>query len=102
MEPSCQRGRVLWNDRVTTGADTAARRRRLAAEFGYGLGVFGGQGVLTPHVAASLTDGDGQDYRVGARLRLGLDLRVDVGVHHLEGSDGEAELGIGLQISSGF
>ena len=92
----------LWNDRVTTGADTAARRRRLAAEFGYGLGVFGGQGVLTPHVAASLTDGDGQDYRVGARLRLGLDLRVDVGVHHLEGSDGEAELGIGLQISSGF
>ncbi|MCY3596284.1 MAG: Ig domain-containing protein, partial [Rhodospirillales bacterium] len=92
----------LWNDRVTTGADTAARRRRLAAEFGYGLGVFGGQGVLTPHVAASLTDGDGQDYRVGARLRLGLDLRVDVSVHHLEGSDGEAELGIGLQISSGF
>ncbi|MCY4027255.1 MAG: Ig domain-containing protein [Acidobacteria bacterium] len=92
----------LWNDRVTTGADTAARRRRLAAEFGYGLGVFGGQGVLTPHVAASLADGDGQDYRVGARLRLGLDLRVDVGVHHLEGGDGEAELGIGLQLSSGF
>ena len=92
----------LWNDGVPTDADTAARRRRLAAEFGYGLGVFGGQGVLTPHVSASLTDGDGQDYRVGARLRLGLDLGVDVGVHRREGGDGKAELGIGLQISSGF
>ena len=92
----------LWNDGVPTGADTAARRGRLAAEFGYGLGVFGGMGVLTPHVAASLTDDEEQDYRAGARLRLGPGLGVDVGVHRREGGDGKAELGIGLQISSGF
>ena len=92
----------LWNDGVPTGADTAARRGRLAAEFGYGLGVFGGMGVLTPHVAASLMDDEEQDYRAGARLRLGPGLGVDVGVHRREGGDGKAELGIGLQISSGF
>ena len=58
--------------------------------------------MLTPNFGAALTNGAGQDWRVGARLRLGPDFELEVDGTYREGGDGEAGLGIGLRLLSTF
>ena len=92
----------LWNDGLRAGVDTATRRGRVNAELGYGLGVFGGRGLLTPNVGTSLMNGEGQDWRLGARLRLGPDLELEFDTTYRESGDGDAGLGIGLRLRATF
>ena len=92
----------LWNEGVEARSDTGTPRGRVDAELGYGLGVFGGRGLLTPHVAASLTEGDGRDLRAGTRLQLGPSLELDAGVGYRESGGGEARIGIDLRLSITF
>ena len=92
----------LWNDGVPAGADDATRRGRVEAELGYGLGGPGGRGLLTPYVAAGVTAGQGQDYGVGVRFRLGPGFELDVDSGYRESGDGEAAFGAGLQLVIAF
>ena len=60
-------------------AGEAGTAMRLDAEVGYGLGVLGGHGVLTPYGGLSLSDGGSRSWRVGGRLGIGssLDLSLE-------------------------
>ena len=40
-------------------------------QLGYGFGVLGGHGVLTPHGAVTLDQGSGRAYQWGGRLEVG-------------------------------
>ena len=46
---------------------------RLEAELGYGMGVPGGRGVLTPYAGLALSGGGERAWRFGGRLKLGPD-----------------------------
>ena len=48
-------------------SDTAPAGRRLEAELGYGMTVFGGDFTATPNAGLTLTE-DGRDWRLGWRL----------------------------------
>ena len=51
-------------------ADTA----RLEAELDYGFGVWGGAGVMTPHLGFGCEEGGARRYRLGTRSEFGPDL----------------------------
>ena len=62
----------LWEDGVTGRAPGASSSgARLAAELGYGFGVFEGAGVATPYLGFGYENGGDRRYRVGTRLGLG-------------------------------
>ena len=62
----------LWEDGVTDRAPGASSSgARLAAELGYGFGVFEGAGVATPYLGFGYENGGDRRYRVGTRLGLG-------------------------------
>ena len=91
----------LWNQGLPQGAPqrpnaTQAPTGRLAAEVGYGLAAFAGQGLVTPYSAVTL-DGDTQQYRVGSRLELGPGLRLSLEVTRQVTTAGQADQGIRLQ-----
>ena len=91
----------LWNQGLPRGAPqrpnaTQAPTGRLAAEVGYGLAAFAGQGLVTPYSAVTL-DGDTQQYRVGSRLELGPGLRLSLEVTRQVTTAGQADQGIRLQ-----
>ena len=44
---------------------------RLEAEIGYGVGMSGGRGVLTPYTGLSLSNNDERTYRLGGRWNVG-------------------------------
>ena len=44
---------------------------RLEAEIGYGVGMSGGRGVLTPYTGISLSNDDARTYRLGGRWNVG-------------------------------
>ena len=62
----------LWEHGATDagGAIPGASGTRFDAQFGYGFGALGGQGVLTPFGAVSLDREQGRGYRVGWRLAV--------------------------------
>ena len=64
----------LWSRRDPLGPaanDQAGPGGRMDAELGYGVGVPGGRGVVTPYAGLGLSDGGGRTWRVGGRLRAG-------------------------------
>ncbi|MCE2481467.1 MAG: hypothetical protein J4F33_00980 [Alphaproteobacteria bacterium] len=64
---------------------------RLDAEMGYGLGMTGGRGMLTPYAGVALTSGGGRDWRMGWRYRFGPSFHVDLqGVRREGAGDGDA------------
>ncbi len=70
----------LWEEGVTGRAPGASSSgARLAAELGYGFGVFEGAGVATPYLGFGYENGGDRRYRVGTRLGLGdtLDLTLE-------------------------
>ena len=64
--------------------------RRLVTEIGYGLGLPGRRGVVTPYAALSVGEGGGRTVRGGARFELGRDLAVRLEATR---SDSERERG---------
>ena len=96
----------LWNQGLPQGAPqrpnaTQAPTGRLAAEVGYGLAAFAGQGLVTPYSAVTL-DGDTQQYRVGSRLELGSELRLSLEVTRQVTTAGQVDQGIRLQANWRF
>ena len=56
----------------------AALGGRLSAELGYGVGVTGGRGLLTPYAGASLSSRGQRDLRIGGRYRFTSALHLDL------------------------
>ena len=64
-------------------ADGFEARSRLETEIGYGVGLAGNRGVLTPYAGLSIGRGDSGSLRAGARWKLADDVSLDVeGAHH--------------------
>ena len=71
--------------------------RNLDVEIGYGIGAFGGRGVLVPYLGFATSGGDSRELRTGARLRLGsLDAEFRGGVR--ERASGEPDRFVGLKL----
>ncbi len=71
---------------------------RLEAEVGYGLGLVGAPGVLTPYAGLSLVDGRGRKLRGGARWRMGPGAALELEAARTRDADGEgAEYGLMLR-----
>ena len=69
----------LWNDGVTDrAANDNEAQGRLQAELGYGFGVFGGAGVLTPYSGLSLAGEGARRYTLGGRLEIGPSLNLSL------------------------
>ena len=58
--------------------DEPALGGRLSAELGYGVGVTGGRGVLTPYAGASLSSRGRRDWRIGGRYRFASEFHLDL------------------------
>ena len=76
---------------------------RLDAEAGYGLGAFGGRGVMTPFAGLSLSDAGVRTWRSGVRWTLGPDLSFGVeGASREAGNENAAEHEIGFKLTARF
>ena len=65
---------------------------RLAAEIGYGVGVSGGRGVLTPYTGLSLSNDDERTYRLGGRWNVGPAFNINLeGDRREHADDGSPE-----------
>ncbi len=84
----------LW-ERARGAADEA--RGRLDAEMGYGVEVFGGRGVLTPHVGVTLAGDGGRRVRAGLRLAVSRWLRLSLDGERSEFAGKAPEHGITLR-----
>ena len=63
----------LWSARDAAGLAPGGKfeaERRLEAELGYGLGAFGGHGVVTPYAGLGLAEAGDRTWRAGARWLL--------------------------------
>ena len=58
--------------------DEPALGGRLSAELGYGVGVTGGRGLLTPYAGASLSSRGWRDWRIGGRYRFASEFHLDL------------------------
>ena len=69
---------LLWRSRSLAGLEDrrASPKHRLASEAGYGLGLLGRHGIITPFAAVDVEGVQSRTMRVGGRLRLGSFLRV--------------------------
>ena len=82
----------LWNDGMTDrtaandNGESTVPQGRLQAELGYGFGVFGGQGLLSPYGGLSLAGEGARRYSLGSRLEIGSSLNLS-----LEGERREAD-----------
>ena len=72
----------------------------LDAELGYGLGVLGGRGVLTPHGGLSLSDGGSRTWRAGGRLAVGPSLTLDLEGERRESADDAPDHGVMLRATA--
>ena len=66
----------LWSARAAgdvVSGDGFEAPGRLRAELGYGFGLGGGDGLLTPYTGLVLGDGGSRRWRLGARWQLGPD-----------------------------
>ena len=88
----------LWNDGVNDrAANDYEAQARLQAEFGYGFGVFGGTGVLTPYSGRSLAGEGAGRYTLGSRLEIGSSLNLSLEGERREAANDEADHGIMLR-----
>ena len=96
----------LWSARDARGLaanDAFEPAGRLDAETGYGLGTFGGRGVMTPFAGLSLSDTGNRTWRSGVRWTLGPDMAFGVeGALREAGNDNAAEHEIGFKLTARF
>ena len=90
----------LWTRRDTAGLaadDNPDLPGRVDAEVGYGVGAFGGRGLLTPYSGFSVSEGGGRNYRLGGRLKLGESFSLSLEGDRRESADASFEHGVALQ-----
>ena len=89
----------LWNDGVTDrAANDNEAQARLQAELGYGFGVLGGTGVLTPYSGLSLAGEGARRYSLGSRLEIGPSLNLSFeGERRETAGDAAADHGVMLR-----
>ena len=83
----------LWSARDAAGLvrdEEFEAERRLKGEIGYGLGAFGGHGLVTPYAGLSLAAGGGRAWRLGARWNVAPDVTFGLeGTRRESGNDDE-------------
>ena len=85
----------LGDARGLAGNDSFEPAGRLDAEAGWGLGAFGGRGLMTPFAGLSLSDAGERTWRSGVRWTLGPDTAFGVeGTLREAANDNEAEHGV--------
>ena len=93
----------LWSARDARGLatnDSFGPAGRLGAEADYGLGAFGGRGLMTPFAGLSLSGAGNRTWRSGVRWTLGPDIAFGVeGALREAGTDNAAEHEIGFRAS---
>ena len=72
--------------RRTSSGVVVADTVRLEAELDYGFGMWGGAGVMTPHVGFGYEEGGARRYRLGTRSEFGPDLAVGLQAERKEGT----------------
>ena len=91
----------LWSVRDARGLaanDEFDPAGRLDAEAGYGLGAFGGRGLITPYAGLALSEGGDRAWRSGVRWTLGTDVTFGLeGTRREPANGGAPEQGIALR-----
>ena len=94
----------LWSARdarALAANDAFEPAGRLDAEVGYGLGAFGGRGLMRPFAGLSLSDAGTRIWRSGVRWRLEPDLSFGVeGARRGAANDDAAEHEIGFRLTA--
>ena len=84
----------LWSARDAAGLvrdDDFDAERRLEGEIGYGLGAFGGRGLVTPYAGLGLAEAGDRTWRTGARWSLAPHLAMSLaGARREPANDDEA------------
>ncbi len=93
----------LWSEGVAGRASSdeggEEGAARLGAELGYGFGVWGGAGVVTPHAGFGYEEGGDRRYRLGVRLELGPSLEAGLQAGREEGAaDPEHDVKLNLRL----
>ena len=88
----------LWSARDAAGLvrdDDFEAERRLEGEVGYGLGAFGGHGLVTPYAGLGLAGAGDRTWRAGARWSLAPHLAMSLdGARREPANDDAAEHGV--------
>jgi hypothetical protein len=89
----------LWNQGVADLPNTnnSSNAARLAAELAYGMSAFNGRGLFSPYASVTMSNTDGQQYRLGSRLNINsiFDIYVE-GTQHINKA-GKAENSVLLE-----
>ena len=94
----------LWSARdarALAANDAFEPAGRLEAEAGYGLGAFGGRGLMTPFAGLSLSDAGNRTWRSGVRWMLGPDVAFGVeGSLREAANDNAGEHGVAFRFTA--
>ena len=81
----------LWDQDPNDTASGSLSGGGMELQLGYGFGVLGGRGVLTPHGAVTLGEGSGRFYRWGGRLEVGSGVALSLEAERREAVNAEPE-----------
>ena len=87
----------LWDQGPNDAAPSSLWGGRMELQLGYGFGVLGGHGVLTPHGAVTLGQGSGRAYQWGGRLEVGSGVALSLEAERRETDNAEPEHAIMLR-----
>lgn len=75
---------------------------KIETEFGYGVGAFGGRGVLTPYSGLSLSEDGARTWRLGGRLAAGQNLTFSLEGGRRETAGGTPDHGVMLRATTNW
>ena len=87
----------LWDQGSEDTASGSLWGGRMELQLGYGFGVLGGRGVLTPHGAVTLGQGSSRSYRWGGQLEAGSGLALSLEAERRKTDNAEPEHAIMLR-----
>ena len=79
----------LWDQDPNDAAPSSLWGGRMELQLGYGFGVLGGHGVLTPHGAVTLGQGSDRAYQLGGRLEVGSGVALSLEAERRETDNAE-------------
>ena len=79
----------LWDQDLNDAAPSSLWGGRMELQLGYGFGVLGGHGVLTPHGAVTLGQGSDRAYQLGGRLEVGSGVALSLEAERRETDNAE-------------